>query len=319
MRLLAYVICAIAGTAGLGAFYQAISERRDRRKFPPNGRLIDVGGHALHINVTGEGSPTVVLDSGLSHNSLVWSLVQPKIARFTQVCSYDRAGYGWSDVGSRPRTSRQLARELYALLQAADLAGPYLLVGHSFGGLNVRLFTDMYPDDVAGLVLVDAAHEEQRGRMPRPSRRIQLMQNLQWQWFRLNALWARLGILRLKNQPFGIIKELPSEVRAAATALGYRSSAYDWGWGEAHFVPESEKQVRATNSLGKLPVTVLSAHIEDELLDECWQDLQAELAQFSSCTTHIISDTGGHNLHIDEPDLVVDAIRNMVESIREEE
>ncbi|MEM7125568.1 MAG: alpha/beta hydrolase [Chloroflexota bacterium] len=316
-KSLAYGIGGLAGIVGLGALHQAIANQRDLQRYPPPGKLIDVGGYSLHIKCMGKGFPAVVLDSGLSHNGLVWSLVQPEVARFTQVCSYDRAGYGWSDAGPRPRTCRQIAYELHTLLQNVHIAGPYVVVGHSFGGMNIRVFADMYPDDVVGLVLVDAAHEDQRKRMPQAQFRTRLIQDLQWQWFRLNSLWARLGIWRLRNQPFGVIKELPSQLQAVATALGYRSNAYDWVWGEAGSIPGSEKQVRATGSLGDLPLTVLSAHMGDEMVDQYWQALQADLAQLSSNATHIVAEKGGHNLHIDEPELVVDAIQVMVEAIRE--
>jgi pimeloyl-ACP methyl ester carboxylesterase len=149
-----------------GIVYQAIASARDAQRYPPLGRLIDVVGYRLHINSTGEGTPAVVLDAGVCDCSLNWCLVQPEVAKFTRVCSYDRAGMGWSDAGPSPRTSEVIVRELHTLLTNAGIAGPYVLVGHSFGGYNVRLFAHDYPEEVVGLVLVDSAHEDQWPMLP---------------------------------------------------------------------------------------------------------------------------------------------------------
>jgi pimeloyl-ACP methyl ester carboxylesterase len=141
-----------------GLIFQAISSAREARRFPPPGRLVDVGGHRLHIYSMGEGTPAVVMDSGFPASSLSWTFVQPVVARFTHACSYDRAGLGWSEAGPLPRSSRQIVEELRALLLNAGVEGPFVLVGHSFGTFTVRLFASTYPGDVVGLVLVDPIH-----------------------------------------------------------------------------------------------------------------------------------------------------------------
>src|SRR5688572_145377 len=130
---------------------------------PPPGKLVDVGGWRLHLNCTGssKGSrPTVVLESGAGDFSFDWSLVQPGISRFTRVCSYDRAGNAWSDLGPRPRTMKQIAYELHTALMKTGSKGPYVLVGQSFGGLLMRTFAAQYRKEVAGMVLVDSTHED---------------------------------------------------------------------------------------------------------------------------------------------------------------
>jgi pimeloyl-ACP methyl ester carboxylesterase len=167
MRWTRAVVGGLAVLAGVGAVYQAIAAQRDKSKCQPPGRLVDVGGHRLHINVMGQGTPAVVMDSGLSHSSLAWGWVQPKVAKFTRVCTYDRAGYGWSDPGPKPRTSQRISDELDRLLVNAGIDAPYIMVGHSSGGLNVRLYAIQHPEKVVGMVLVDAAHENQLERLPR--------------------------------------------------------------------------------------------------------------------------------------------------------
>jgi hypothetical protein len=164
VRGMAVMLALIVGLVLLGASYEAISSMGDAKAYPPPGRLIDVGGYRLHINcvgTAGAGSPTVVLDAGLSRTSLDWSLVQPEIGQTTRVCAYDRAGMGWSDPApqDKARTPGQIARELHTLLSNAGIAGPYVLVGHSLAGKNVRMFALQHPDEVAGMVLVDARGE----------------------------------------------------------------------------------------------------------------------------------------------------------------
>src|SRR4051812_37119691 len=158
-RGLAVLFALIAVLALAGASYEALAAAGDAHRYPPPGQLVDVGGYRLHIQCVGAGSPTVVLDAGLGGSSLDWSLVQAELGRTTRVCAYDRAGMGWSDPGPQPRTPRQIADELHTLLTNAGNAGPYVLVGHSLGGKNVRMFALQHPDQVAGMVLVDARSE----------------------------------------------------------------------------------------------------------------------------------------------------------------
>ncbi|HEV2992151.1 MAG TPA: alpha/beta hydrolase [Candidatus Angelobacter sp.] len=145
----------------IGAAYQQVGSRMDARRSPEPGHLVDVGGHRLKINCAGTGSPTVVLESGLGDLLSEWQPVQRQISMFTRVCAYDRAGYGESDAGPLPRTSLQISRELYALLQNAGEHPPYILVGYSFGGYNVRVFEGKFPNEVVGMVLVDSPQEDQ--------------------------------------------------------------------------------------------------------------------------------------------------------------
>jgi pimeloyl-ACP methyl ester carboxylesterase len=139
----------------LGFSYEAISAAVDARRFPPPGKLVMVDGHRMHINCTGAGGPTVVMDAGLGGWSLDWSSVQPDIATFARVCSYDRAGFGWSEAGTAPGDAQHAVDDLHSLLANSGEAGPFVLVGHSNGGLRAVLYAHTYPREVAGVVLVD--------------------------------------------------------------------------------------------------------------------------------------------------------------------
>lgn len=150
--------------AFIGAMYQVIGTWRDARRFAQLGRTIQAGSLKMNMDCIGSGSPTVILEQGGGMPALGWVKVQPQIAQFTRVCSYDRAGYGWSEPGPMPRTIPRLAKELKALLDASGEKGPYVMVAASLGGPIVRLYTGLYPKDVAGVILVDASHEDQQKR-----------------------------------------------------------------------------------------------------------------------------------------------------------
>ena len=138
----------------VGIVYEQVGQRQDRKRLPQIGRSVDIGGRSLNIYCSGEGSPTVILDSGGGNPGYAWAHIQPEIAKFTRACWYDRAGEGWSDPGPFPRTSAAIAKDLHELLQRAGVPPPYVLVGHSFGGLNARVYNGLYPNEVASMVLV---------------------------------------------------------------------------------------------------------------------------------------------------------------------
>ena len=137
-----------------GWIFEPIAEAADAKAYPPPGQMVDVGGYRLHINCTGSGSPTVVIETGWGDSSASWGWVQPEVAKTTRICTYDRAGMGWSETSPQPRTAREFAKELHTLLAKANEPGPYVLVGHSLGGYTVRVYAHDYPEEVAGLVLM---------------------------------------------------------------------------------------------------------------------------------------------------------------------
>src|SRR5690242_6994791 len=201
----------------VGASYEAIAAVGDARRYPAPGQLVDVGGYRLHIQCVGTGSPTVVLDAGLGGSSLDWNLVQPQLGSSTRVCAYDRAGMGWSDPGPQPRTPRQIADELHTLLTNAGIAGPYVLVGHSLAGKNLRLFAQQHPDQVAGMVLVDARSEYvDANTSPAEEQAFQQALAAQASQYRV----ARsLGLVRLIGASLSGVPAMATETRAEMALL----------------------------------------------------------------------------------------------------
>jgi pimeloyl-ACP methyl ester carboxylesterase len=309
-RVLLIVALVIASLALTGFLYQSIGSAVDAASYPAPGKLIDVGGYRLHLYCTGTerpGSPTVILDEGLGATSLGWSKVQPGVASFTRVCSYDRAGYGWSDTGPLPRTAGRMVTELHTLLARAGIAGPYVLVGHSYGGLIMQLYTYTYPQQVAGLVLVESVHADQ----------------FRYPELRAGALppicpLASFGILRfmgLLGFLNGSVAEYPPTVQPVVKAQGYQTRFCQTLSDESAAEEESLAQVRAArHSLGHLPLVVLTRGIpgSDAQGERDWQALQRDLAGLSSDSVHIIATRSGHQIQLDQPELVIAAIKQVL-------
>jgi pimeloyl-ACP methyl ester carboxylesterase len=299
--------------AAVGFLYENISEARDRRFNPMAGKLIDVGGYKMHIDCTGQGSPTVVLDSGLGDSYISWRKVQPQIAKFTRVCSYDRAGLGYSESSSQPRTSKVMAEELHALLNAAGIAPPYVLVGHSMAGYNVRLYASQYRNEVAGMVLVDSSHPEQGKRLPA-----------------FNDVDARV-IRRLEAMEFTIPIGLPrfcGFCSGEATVRAAECNFHTFGEkvAEEKALSESAAQAASTAPLGDLPLAVLS-HDPDVVVpgvppgvlkptETAWNQMQEELAHLSTRGTRTIAKNSSHYIQLDRPDLVVEAVQSVLDQAR---
>ena len=165
-KAILWLVIALLVLAIVGAIYQTIATARAERAHPPPGKMIDVGDHRMHIDCVGQGSPTVVLDTALGAMSASWVRVQQEVSGTTRVCAYDRAGMGWSQSGPEPRDAKQVAGELHALLEGAGIDGPYVLVGHSFGGLYMQTYAARYPEEVAGVALIESSHPEQFSRLP---------------------------------------------------------------------------------------------------------------------------------------------------------
>jgi pimeloyl-ACP methyl ester carboxylesterase len=258
--------------------YEVIGRRRDEGRFPQRGHFVKVGSIRMSIDCSGHGSPTVILESGLGGPSVDWLMVQPEVAKFSRVCSYDRAGYGWSDSGSEPRRALQIAHELKQLLQAAGEKAPYVLVGHSMGGYDVRVYTGQYPNDVVGMVLVDASHENQDLRAPESIRQWSRDYHKHPGWkkleyfFQLHLGWARLTVDG--DAPEFWPRAFREEEGFLTLSTKHQFAVIDE---DQVFSTLSAAQVRSSGNLGDRPLIVLTATRQDDIPPEIPpQDAQAE-------------------------------------------
>jgi pimeloyl-ACP methyl ester carboxylesterase len=309
--LLAGAVILVLGLVLAGTVYESAAEAADVGNYPPPGQMVDVGGYRLHINCTGTGSPIVVIDAGLGDWSLKWSGVQAEVSKTTQVCTYDRAGMGYSEAGPLPRNAVQMAKELHTLLGQAGIPGPYVLVGHSMGGLPVRVFAHDYPAEVSGVVLIDSMSP---GQMSQPPTEVSEPQtSSQSGGVSLPSLLARIGLVRLLNGPLGIIQHLPSEGNSAYSALSVAPRSVQAWVDEGAAMNESLAQADAIKSIGDVPLIVLTAGLNDLA---GWPTMQAELLLLSSDSQQIIVEDSGHDIAIEKPEAAVAAIVQMVGQLR---
>jgi pimeloyl-ACP methyl ester carboxylesterase len=300
--------------------------------------LVNVGGYRLHIRSQGDrpgsGGPTVVMEGALSESSVIWGAIPQQVAAFARVCTYDRAGLGWSERGPKPRTASNITEELHALLTEAGVEPPYVLVGHSIGGLLVRLYAHRHPGEVAGMVLVDSTHEEQDLRMPASVQRLTKTSQRMMGWV-LGALGAlnRIGILALFAGKAGRAWPTPIPAQARETYLGVVFSSatfFKTAVEENASVAENLAAARAQriSTLGNIPLIVLSAGrmpltgapgvsaADLGQLKTVIEQFPNELAALSPQGKRVIAEKSGHYIPVDQPELVVDAIRQVVEAVQ---
>ena len=290
--------------------------------FPYPGELVDVGGHSLHLNCSGNGAGrTVILEAGSGMWSLDWHEVQRRVSQFTAVCSYDRAGHGWSEFGDEPRTIDRLVEELGVLLDAADLPPPYLMVGASFGGSIVQLYEHRHPEKVAGIVLVDARPKGYTAALREiVPEAVDAMTEERAFVSGLFDLGLVSIILKLQG-PF-TFSEQPehlARVYAHAGRLTKHTAAHAR---ELSVDPISDDQMQLIGSIGNKPLTVIvhgeKTMFRDQLgltdeeamrMEAIWIEQQKQLLKLSSRSELLVAETSGHLVHQDQPDLIVDAIR----------
>src|SRR5215813_11980483 len=311
--------------------------------FPPPGKLVDVGGWRLHLNCTGQArasQPTVILEAGVGDFSVEWSLVQPEVAKFARVCSYDRAGDGWSDLGPHPRTWRQIVYELHTLLDKAGVKPPLVLVGHSYGGWLVRLYAYTYPADVVGMALVEAGADNPWRRLP-------------------NGKLARAADLT-KGEPIPAVKtsnplrvsdippEALSQMKAAAqqlakdpnepprdklppdaqrmrawtlAQLGHIAAAVN-PFEHEELAGLRAERAKSEHPLGDLPLIVLTRGKSEEegpdgkAFEEEHRKDHTAMAAMSRNGKLVIAANSGHHIQLDEPGLVIKAIRDLLAAAR---
>jgi len=321
LRVISILMLVVLILALVTAVAGAVAKSNLAKQYPAPGQLVDVGGYKMHVYCVGQGSPTIILAAGMGDFSLIWAKVQPEVARFTRVCSYDRGGYGWSEPSPQPRTANTMAAELHTLLVNANIQGPYVLVGHSMGGMLVRVYAHNYPDKVAGLVLVDSAHEEGYIRLPFLTKVDQIMTRQN----RMFAFLSSTGLMAMMPQSIPN-PGLPDDAYAQYQAILATSSYFETGIAEMNAVEESYTEVRALHitSFGNLPLIVLRrgrwdvipffSDVENQQAWAVSQELQSELAALSSEGKQIVAEQSGHTIQIDQPELVIDAVREIVDA-----
>jgi pimeloyl-ACP methyl ester carboxylesterase len=322
-RVAAIAVSALVAVVGtllaVGFAFETVASARDQHAFAPPGAMVDVGGHALHLSCIGQGSPAVILETGLGSTSSAWALVQPAVATSTRTCAYDRAGLGWSQPGPEPRDARQISAELHSLLQTAGVAGPYVLVGHSNGGLYSRMYAGMYPNDVAGMVLVDATPSDLFTYLP-ATRADQVGLGQQ----ATSAEWlARFGLARLLIAPRARaeLDGFPSAEREAFVA-NYATAGYWRTFGaEARGLEASMTQVEQAGGLGDRPLIVLSTPEGAPSADAARtkQALEDEMAALSTDSRQQVVEGASHMglaTHREHASITSLAIRTVVDAVR---
>jgi len=322
----------------VGSIYEMLGRKNAEERLLPRGKLVDVGGRKMHIDCRGTGSPTVILEAGLgTGGTLDWTLVHDKIAAFTRTCAYDRAGIMWSDPKNTPQRASAVADDLHALLKGAGIMDPLVLVGHSIGGTYARTYVGKYGDQVAGLVMVDSSHPDQVERLGRvvsvdvhPKRASTLMHAA-------NAL-AWTGIVRFVSMR-GQIPELRTAAetnklgKSLEIAAAYRSSSIEGSTSELDGFDATMDDARAVRSFGDRPLIVLTAMApfkpeqlegldmtvnDGERFKQEWKKLHAELAALSTRGSQTIVPDATHYIQVDRPEIVIGAVREVVDTVRAE-
>jgi pimeloyl-ACP methyl ester carboxylesterase len=318
----------------VGALYQALATHHDRKRFPPPGRLVELGGHRLHLLESGSGSPTIVLEAGLMSTVLSWSELQRALAPSYRVVSYDRAGLGWSDLGPMPRTADRIVDELHTLLDRAAIPPPYILVGHSFGGLTMPLFAARFPGEIAGMVLVDPVAPAEWNP---PSEHDYRLTRIGAKVCRRAALLSRLGVLRFVAflLTTRAAKAASHLVRLISRGAPAESGSVSSPWfvalpkreremasvfwllekfaltiaSQLENLPVSAAQIAERDSACDKPVVILSARTAPEHR----RKEHAAMAGRLPLGSHVVAEKSNHWIMQDEPELVIRAIERVVE------
>ena len=336
MHLFLWIVASAAALIALGFLYQCIGGHRDRLRFTGAGRSVTVGqGCRFYLLEKGSGGPTVLFEAGIAATNLNWFHIQERVAGFTGTASYDRGGLGWSSPSRSARTPGNIAAELHSLLQCARIKPPYVLVGHSFGGLVMRRFAALYPEEVAGVVLVDPMRcEEWPPLNPAKQPAVDLGKRLT----RFAIPLARFGVIRLavtalfrrtgqlSGQLAGIIGigglhvlerikgevgKMPKEVWPIVAAHWSRPSYFTGMRKHLAAVPDTVREMQDAEPIHEIPVVVLTPGKSTPLSEQ-------QLGCIGDNVQQVIATASAHWIHLDEPDLVIDSIREIVEAAASE-
>ena len=314
-----------------GAVYQGVRSAADRTAYPVPGEMVMVDGLDLHLDCRGSGHPVVLLEAGLTTGSTSWELVQDEIASFTRVCAYDRPGIDWSEPIDGTAGPVEVAQRLHRLIEVAEVDGPWILVGMSAGGVYAREYFDAYPEGVVGMVLVDSSHEEQGLRLPsEDGSLLDLAQPLAiCSYLQPLGLIRALGIVDESIEMFWQV-DIPPSAEGAIKSNANQSHACGALYYEMVSFDETLAQPRAPRSIGDLPLIVLSQGVEPSAVEElgvslesaraqraAWDKLQEELARLSTRGERRVAKQSGHLIQIEQPEIVIEAIRDMVVAQRQ--
>jgi pimeloyl-ACP methyl ester carboxylesterase len=315
-RILLGLLAFLVAIASAGLIYQAVAQHIDERRFPPPGQLVDIGGYKLHINCIGHGSPTVILDAAGGNSSASWGLVQPGLARSTRVCAYDRAGMGWSERGPVPRDLKQHVGELHALLSRAEIEGPYVMVGHSYGGRVALVYANEYPSDVVGMVLIDPGKLDDDARFP-PENRADLAAENRTVFV---ARWlAPFGVVRLLL-PQTDYADLPVHDREANDAFNVTTKFFRTVSDQYRVLPQTYMQQREVTDLGSMPLIVMSASAPDDATRRVWTEMNGELARISTVGAHRVVQGATHAellYKLEHARLTINAVQEVLNAARD--
>ena len=317
VRPAARAAVAIAAVGIASAAYQRAADASDQRRFPPPGQLADIGGRRIHLLTQGSGAPVVVIVPALGANVLEWVRVQREAAADTTVVVADRAGFGWSDPAPLgTMTFDAMAEDLRAALRAADIEPPYVIAGHSLGGIIARRFQARYPEDVSGMLLVDSSHEDQVRRLgDGPWYGFSRAASRQLRVLGLRRIAAHMGMVGGLSAESLAWETVPERV-AAAKAISLSTKQRRTVVREMLLLARTHGQPQ---NLGALPLTVLSAGSGKRQKWpewEPWCELQDDLAATSPASAYMYAVNADHNVHLDDPGVVVQTIRDLVERCR---
>ena len=323
-RVCKWLLISVAMVVATGFVFQFPMAERDSYRYPAPGNLVDIGGLRLHINCTGAGSPGVIMEAGPNDSSVIWQLVQPEISKFARVCSYDRAGFGWSDAPNEPRSSSNIADELNRLLTRAGVSGPYVLVGHDFGTLDLRVFTTRHRQQVAGMVFVDSVHPDMHHR---PPFNVAAQSTVSEVLYHAMPWTVPIGVPRIMGwcrDNFTFPNQPRAWDRFAPEAAAQYCRLQSWRAEQAQVTDEDGSLAATTGPFGDMPLVVIShdPQVNDfggffspaDLVkaERAWMEMQDELKALSSRKQRIVAKGSPHWIQIYRPELVAAAVQEIV-------
>ena len=273
----------------------------------PAGKFYEVDQHRMHIECSGESETTIIVDSGIGGSSIEWSMVRDILENGIRFCTYDRSGYGWSDPGASKRTTENISSELHELLHVSGQKPPYVFIGHSFGGFTARYFSYQYPNEVIGLILIESSHPDQA----------ELMGKLKTG---SNKRTTGVNPLQLPHKDF--INKLAENRRLQAGFLNSRRKAIFSQMDEIKYFQTSANQVKEAFPIPEIPIVVIThgkkiwpLTTEGQEMERIWTNLQQSLTELTNQGEHIIAKNSGHNVHLDEPELIANTIKQLLHKL----